>query len=1052
MNNNGGRNIKKNNIFMVLALLSLLLISIGSISAADNQEDIISDSSDIKVANQDINNDVKDIDNNNENDISSNKVNIISDNQNVSLNDNNEESLYSYVPVNNDDNAILYDNNTAIDSIVYDDTVLVNESKNVTINNTTFNNYFDENGILKSNVTQDLLIFEGNFSNLPNLTINKNITLDGSNASFYDMGITITTDDVTIKGFTFNVDSLDTLINVLANNILITNNIINFNLMNDNDNVVIRIENSNNITINDNIITVKGNNTSEHSSGVILSDNVNNLVITNNNINAKLPSASNTYGPAPDYNTEYGSYVIQTTGNENSISNNNISLEYTNVAGSYDSIYAVIVSGSNNNIINNNINVKGKNYAYGVCFDGKNINIDSNIININSENYYSSGISTSTGFNASGIISNNNITVKSKNVTYGTASYGDVNLIYENNTITADSNSIYAMELMGVNETVIGNTIVANGNYTIGIASSGDSILSIKDNTISVTGEGLGNATVGDSINSINAAIYLTEYTSNVIISGNTINANIPSRPWDIVAGGLVINSENTVIDNNDIAVKVTNAQGDYNSIYGVNINADDVTFNNNILSLEGGQYAYALSVSGKDMSIDSNNITVITNTYVNGISLSSFNGIVNNNIINATAIDHAYGIYSSAWDNNTVIANYTNNKITVNSNVSYAIELLGTEEIVSNNNIIANGNYTMAIATNTPIIIINNNTIRSNGVGKTNGSSVDMFGATNQGILIYDNNTKANITGNNITATATYAVNVLRSENNLSTVTNNYLVANNLIGNSAVNNITGTVKNNIPTSSGILSAEDIVKYYRNGTQFSVTVLDENENPVENQNVTFNIAGKEYKSTTDKNGVATLVINLDPGEYIINSTYNNYTISNTITVLPIIVDNEDLVKYFRNGSQYSVKILDDQGNPVAGKNVDFNINGKIYTKSTDENGIATLNINLNPGEYVITATYNNCIVSNNIKVLSVIETENIEMTTSKRVPFTAKILGSNGQPAANQKVSFNINGVFYNKITDSNGIANLNINLHSGRYIISTIYNGQVKSNTVNIL
>ena len=80
--------------------------------------------------------------------------------------------------------------------------------------------------------------------------------------------------------------------------------------------------------------------------------------------------------------------------------------------------------------------------------------------------------------------------------------------------------------------------------------------------------------------------------------------------------------------------------------------------------------------------------------------------------------------------------------------------------------------------------------------------------------------------------------------------------------------------------------------------------------------------------------------------------------SNNITVISRIVENNDLTKYYKNASQYTVKIIGDDGKPVgAGVEVTFNINGVFYTRTTNESGIAKLNINLQPGDYVITAEY-----------------------------------------------------------------------------------------------
>ena len=65
--------------------------------------------------------------------------------------------------------------------------------------------------------------------------------------------------------------------------------------------------------------------------------------------------------------------------------------------------------------------------------------------------------------------------------------------------------------------------------------------------------------------------------------------------------------------------------------------------------------------------------------------------------------------------------------------------------------------------------------------------------------------------------------------------------------------------------------------------------------------------------------------------------------------------------------------------------------------------------------------------------------------------FHARVVDGQGNPLANQIVTFNVNGVFYNRITDDDGIASLNINLIKGEYIITSMYNGFETGNTIKI-
>ena len=246
-----------------------------------------------------------------------------------------------------------------------------------------------------------------------------------------------------------------------------------------------------------------------------------------------------------------------------------------------------------------------------------------------------------------------------------------------------------------------------------------------------------------------------------------------------------------------------------------------------------------------------------------------------------------------------------------------------------------------------------------------------------------------------------------------------------------------------------------MVKVFRNTTQYYATFRDTSGKYLENgSEVKFNINGVIYVRSVSQNGLAHLNINLNQGSYIITATnpVTGEMSSNNITVLPKITKNSDLVKYFRNDSQYYVQLIGDDGNPVgAGENVTFNINGVMYVRTTDENGFAKLNINLAPGKYVITAMYGGNMVSNNITVLPILNASDISMSYRDGTQFKATLLDGQGNPYSGQNVTFNVNGVFYDRLTDDDGLAKLNINLLPGKYIITSTYNNLNIANTITI-
>ena len=264
-----------------------------------------------------------------------------------------------------------------------------------------------------------------------------------------------------------------------------------------------------------------------------------------------------------------------------------------------------------------------------------------------------------------------------------------------------------------------------------------------------------------------------------------------------------------------------------------------------------------------------------------------------------------------------------------------------------------------------------------------------------------------------------------------------------------------GTKVYSTVTIKDTVIAKDVTKIFRNGTQYQGTFVDSQGNLIRNTDIRININGVYYTRTTDSNGMAQMNINLPPGTYILTainpSTNEQHT--TTVTVLPNIVENYDVTKYYKNASQYSLRLLDDKGNPVgAGVSIQLNINGVFYTRTSDANGYVKMNINLPPGTYIVTAEYKGLRVSNTINVLSVLEANDLVMRYHDGSQFKAKVLDGQGRPYAGQTVTYNINGVFYTKISGDDGIAGLTINLPAGEYIITSMYNGLNVANKVTII
>ena len=258
--------------------------------------------------------------------------------------------------------------------------------------------------------------------------------------------------------------------------------------------------------------------------------------------------------------------------------------------------------------------------------------------------------------------------------------------------------------------------------------------------------------------------------------------------------------------------------------------------------------------------------------------------------------------------------------------------------------------------------------------------------------------------------------------------------------------------KNITVTINSSIIADDLVKMYQNATRFYAKFMGSDGKVLANTQVRFNIHGVFYTKTTNNDGVADLGIMLRPGTYILTA-YNPVTGEQqgfNITVKSLIVQN-DLTKYYMNASKFQATIYDKNGSLAVNKNVTFNIHGVFYTRTTDENGVVSLGISLRPGEYVITTMYEGLDLGNTVTVLPTLVTHDLNMKYMDGSNFTAQTLDGQGNPLANQNVSFNVNGVFYHKVTDDNGFASLTIRLMSGKYIITSSWNDFQTGNNITI-
>ena len=219
--------------------------------------------------------------------------------------------------------------------------------------------------------------------------------------------------------------------------------------------------------------------------------------------------------------------------------------------------------------------------------------------------------------------------------------------------------------------------------------------------------------------------------------------------------------------------------------------------------------------------------------------------------------------------------------------------------------------------------------------------------------------------------------------------------------------------------------------------------------------VTVEIEGKKYTANIINGTAKVNIPGLGVRDYNITTTYSgdakyvSMTKKGNITVIPNMDVNlyvNDVVMIYHDGTRLVAKLTDYQGRPIVNDIIYFTINGKTYAKTTDDNGVASIRLNLDSKVYTATVSYNESEVyskiSKNVTVTinpTVISEDLVKMYQND-TRFYVKFTDSTGKALANTTVKFNIHGVFYTKKTDKDGVADLGIMLRHGEYIL-TAYN-----------
>ncbi|MGN0094058.1 MAG: hypothetical protein ACI37V_06370, partial [Methanobrevibacter sp.] len=260
-----------------------------------------------------------------------------------------------------------------------------------------------------------------------------------------------------------------------------------------------------------------------------------------------------------------------------------------------------------------------------------------------------------------------------------------------------------------------------------------------------------------------------------------------------------------------------------------------------------------------------------------------------------------------------------------------------------------------------------------------------------------------------------------------------------------------------------------------NGKNIIISLKDNENNPISNANLVYSINGTNlHMVTTDGNGIVNITglygnFNLT-AIYAGNDTYSGsnssklIAISKTNAVIHASGMTQYAVDYYNGerGNYFNFTLKDSNGNALANKTVYINIAGKTYTRTTDSNGFARIQINLaRASVYTVSIyfagdnDYNGVLTTSKLTInkkpttLTIAGTNSLKVNAYRTLTFTLKgVKTTNSKKyvnAAGKTLKVTVNGKTYTLKTDKNGKATLKVKFtKTGTYTIKTVFKGDI--------
>ena len=627
-------------------------------------------------------------------------------------------------------------------------------------------------------------------------------------------------------------------------------------------------------------------------------------------------------------------------------------------------------------------------------------------------------------FNAEG----DNYTASEASANFTVFKAGSLVTIYQVNNVTY--NAIVSVVFGVRNSTNVTYTLsYANGTVIVKDVRTGESLI--------LTNLGAGNYTI-TIVNAENE-----NYTGDVKSANFTVfkaASLVTIDPIDNVTYNATVTVNYAVVNDTVVTYVVSDDEG---NVVVSNTTVDQLTGSIALSGLKAGNYTITIANAENE-------------NYTGDVKSANFTVFKANSTLNVSDITFDYG-----KEGNTTVT-YTGA-----SDVTAVIDGQDPTAVKVENGIItvsglAAGTYTMNVTT----VPDENHTAVSKLVNVTVNKVPSTLEVSNVTFTYgEEGNTTVSFTGAvNVTAVVTgHSEAVIKIEGGL------IKVSGLAVGNYTMNVTTVPDANHTAVSKLVNVTVSKISDYTMDVNSTVVQQGDNTTVIVNvpENATGNVTvtlsnGTNYTAEV-KNGTAAVNVGQLPAgdndltvSYSGDDIYAGKTSNVTAHVKELVILAGDLVRGWDSPYDYLAKLLDEDGNPAAGRTLVFVVGGNEYNATTDSNGLAKLTTSkLDVGKYNVTTKYpeNGANETHKIEIVArIIENKDLVMDYKDGHKFRVRAIGDDGNPVgAGVVVKIKINGVTYKPKTDKKGYAELPINLIPRKYVATATYHNYAVKNKVKV-